>query len=47
MYCLRRKAMNSAQYLDELRRQLQGLPQEEIDSCVRYYEEYLLSLIHI
>ena len=33
--------MNSAQYLDELRRQLQGLPQEEIDSCVRYYEEYL------
>ena len=33
--------MNSVQYLDELRRQLQGLPQEEIDSCVRYYEEYL------
>ena len=33
--------MNSVQYLDELRRQLQGLPQEEIDSCFRYYGEYL------
>ena len=32
--------MNSAQYLDELRRQLRGLPQEEIDRCVGYYEEY-------
>ncbi len=33
--------MTNTQYLDELRRQLQGLPQEEIDSCIRYYEEYL------
>ena len=29
------------EFLEQLRRQLRDLPQEEIDNAIRYYEEYL------